>query len=774
MISIVIVATRSMSPIYRIEDLTLDFGRQRVARNGEKIPLGPLTYKLLLLLAEKAPNLATHDDIADAVWSGRAVSPETVKQRLKLLRDALGDDAEHPRYIEVARGRGYRLIPRVIEQDAVALGTRSPKKRIAAYAALALLILTILAAWIRWPPPDAVIDRPSVAVLAFVDMSPEQDEDYFAQGLSEEILNLLSTSTSLTVIARTSSFAFRGRDADVETIGKTLHVSHVLEGSVRKYGDRVRINVQLIDASDSTEVWSETFEEEIGDILALEARVATSVADSLRANLLGEQAPAAAAAQRVNPQAFDWYLRGQQQLRAYTAESLANAEEHFQRAIELDPDFIPSYYQLGFVYVMQVVDVQVPIPKNRAKLRSVVERGLVLAPDNGALIGLSGQLARYDGDNDLAERQLRRAMEIDSSNMLVRSLYAMFVADQGYPDKCLEITRRSREIDPLNPLLFIGTPFLYIDLWDAREAMAAASHIERFPGASALPLYAVTKLLLLGDLSGSVRDSRAFMRGIARATEPAYGHPMLYFDLGDLDSGDAAMQLWRRFDPDTASLDATGVQQMVAHGELQAARARAVELLEKNQGYTGHWNNVVVARIATDALIDSGRAQRAVDLIETLAPVYADYKRRPDIHVREFSPPPFAVKSNYSSFPAIFFPDYIHALKASGDEAGADNMLGHLEAILQDRRQRELYLEERFTAEALALGGKNEAALDALEQAERDRTIYRNWEIFLVHSSIFSEIREQPRYSALLDRIRREMARQLAALADDAAANGTS
>jgi TolB-like protein len=604
-------------------------------------------------------------------------------------------------------------------------------------------------------------------VLAFVDLSAEQDDDYFAQGLSEEILNLLATSTSLRVIARTSSFAFKGRDAGIETIANTLHVSHILEGSVRKSGGRVRITAQLIDASDSTEIWSSTFEEEIGDIPALQAKVAASVANSLEANLLGANPLASSSARRVNPQAFDLYLRGQEQLRFFTAESLAKAEGYFTRAIQIDPDFIPSYYRLGFVYVMQVVDVQVPIEENRAKLRDVVNRGLALSPDNAGLIGLSGQLARYDGENDLAERQLRRAMAIDPSNIPVRMLNAMFVGDQGYPEKALEIGRGWRDVDPLNPLQIIGTPFVYIDLWGAREAMVAASHIKAVPGASEYPLYAVIKLLLLGDFAGAVRDSRTFMRGIAAASEVAYGYPSMYFDLGDLNSGDAALRLWRRFDPDTAALDAVEVQQMIAHGDLDTARTRAIEILERDRPYTGHWNNDVVARVATDALIETGRAQHAVDLIEALAPVYASYKVRSDVDVHEFSPPPFPVKSNYSSFPAIYFPDYIHALRASGDDAGADNMLGHLDAILQDRRKRGLYLEERYTAEALALGGKNEDALDALEQAETDRTIYRNWEVFLPHSSLFSNLRDHPRFAALVERTKLEMARQLAELTDE-------
>ena len=753
-----------MSSVYRIADITLDAGRQLVSRDGERIALGALTYKLLLLLVRKAPALVTHDDIADAVWDGRTVSPETVKQRVKLLRDALGDNAEEPRYIEVARGLGYRLIPRVVDQRDHPPATRRNWILPTALGVSLLVAAVVTTAWVVWPRGKSMSEAPSIAVLPFADDSAGQNDDYFAQGLAEDILNLLSKSTSLKVIARTSSFQFKAQDVDVAKVANALHVSHVLEGSVRKSGDHVHVSVQLVDVTGNTEVWSNSYDEDVGDILMLQAQIATSVAGSLKAELLGTPASVSGSARPVNPQAFDLYLRGQQELRAFTAASLATAAGYFKRAIELDPDFIPSYYRLGLVYVLQVMDVQVPIAENRRKLEDVVHRGLALAPENAGLIGLRGQLERYDGENALAERDLRHAMELDPSNIPVRILNSMFAIDSGHPDRSLRIARRSLEIDPLNSVLLIGMPFGYIDLWDARDALAAASHIRQIPGAPQLPLNGIVKMYLLGDFAGAIRDMSAFMRGKVAADENPYGTPNLYFDLGDLRSGDAAIPIWQKYGPQPAMLDAIKVQQLISHGQLDSARVHAIDLLEHGKGYTAYWSNDVVARIATDALIASGRAQHAVDLIETLAPIFADFKRRHKISVQALSPAPFLVKCNYSSFPAVYYPDYIHALRAAGDEAGADNMLDHLHAILQDRRRRGLLLEERYTAEELALRGKDDAALDALEKAETDRTIYRNWEIFLLHNSLFSAIRNRPRYVALVERVRQEMARQLAEL----------
>jgi hypothetical protein len=165
-------------------------------------------------------------------------------------------------------------------------------------------------------------------------------------------------------------------------------------------------------------------------------------------------------------------------------------------------------------------------------------------------------------------------------------------------------------------------------------------------------------------------------------------------------------------------------------------------------------------RLAVDALIESGEAHRAVEFLEKLAPEYARYKVTKDIDPTDFSPAPVPVKSAYSSYPALYFPDYIRALRAAGDEAGANQMLDHLEAILELRRKRGLFIEERHAAEALALRGRAEAALDALEKAERDRTIYHRWQLVLLHNEIFAGFRNHPRFVALVEKIRRDLSRQ--------------
>jgi TolB-like protein/DNA-binding winged helix-turn-helix (wHTH) protein len=239
-----------MSPRFRIGDLTLDTGKRLLLRDSKPIPLGRLTYRLLLTLVEAAPNMVSHDELIDSVWGGRSVSPETISQRIKLLRDALSDDPRHARYVELVRGQGYRLLPRV-----EVLPNESPPRHrrrwlIPIGAAICLVAAAAVVFWIVTPQTDAVRESTSIAVLPFADLSPARDQQYFADGMAEEILNLLSKSTTLRVIARTSSFSFRDKEVDVRRIAEALAVTHVLEGSVRTEGDRIRVSVRLVDASD--------------------------------------------------------------------------------------------------------------------------------------------------------------------------------------------------------------------------------------------------------------------------------------------------------------------------------------------------------------------------------------------------------------------------------------------------------------------------------------------------------------------------------------------
>lgn len=725
-------------------------------RGTNAIYLPPLTYRLLAALVDAAPGVVGHDELARDVWGGRPVTPETVSQRVKLLRDALGDDAQSPRYIEVVRGRGYRLVPEVT----VAVGPEASGKRRrhrAGFAAVALVAaiaagIALFGEWRRTEEP-----RHSIAVLPFADMSPGQDQQYLADGMAEEILYALSRSTPLPVIARTSSFSFKGVDDDVVGIAKHLGVSHVVEGSVRRSGDRYRVTVKLVAASDGTQVWSASYDRKLVDVLRLQDEIARSVAAALELTLLGPETVASGTAPRVNAEAYDLYLRGRQRLREFR---LAEAEQFLEQSLELDPDFVPAYRALGEAYVRSILDVGVPIGEYREKLRELLDRGLERAADDAALVGLSGQLARYDGDIALAEERFRRALAEDPGNVTVQMVYGMLKGDQGYPAQALEIARAARESDPLNPLLYLGDWSAAMDMGNAADAHLATERYAQLaaPGDPATYwLPSMTKIMLLGDLAGGYLDWAKAVNIETGGVTESLPDPLAYYMVGDLENGDAARLVYER------AYGEQGVVTVYRHivaDEMAEARAVAVRLFVERADYSAAYGDLMVARLAVDALIDRGEANRAVAIIDGMAPGYATFRSTDEMAPQDLAPAPYPVKSIYSSYPAHYFPDYIRALRAAGQAAGAENMLKHLEAVLRWRRAQKLLVELRHVAEARALRGDYEAALEALEQGVSDRTILHGWHVFVLHNPIFADIRGHPRFTAVIARLREELERQ--------------
>ncbi|MEJ2089240.1 MAG: winged helix-turn-helix domain-containing protein, partial [Gammaproteobacteria bacterium] len=319
---------------YRIDDLTLDVGRRVLERGGERITLTSRLFALLRVLAEGSPNVLSHDELADRAWGPRrVVTPENISQHIALLRRALGDDAASPRYIEAIRGEGYRLIPEVV--PAAAPGRR--RRRWPAAAGLSAIVGTVfVAGWLLGPEaldspslgivegsraveePAQAADPRSLLVLPFASQSTEAEHGYFADGLSEELINRLSRIEGLLVMGRTTSFAVRASGVDAQAIGAMTGVANILEGSVRRSGDRVRIAVQLVRTADGYQIWSQAYDRGLDDVLAVQRDIAAAVADSLQATLSDETLanefyglPGTG-----NAEAYDLYLRAQGLLRA--------------------------------------------------------------------------------------------------------------------------------------------------------------------------------------------------------------------------------------------------------------------------------------------------------------------------------------------------------------------------------------------------------------------------------------------------------------------------
>ena len=348
-----------------IDDLVLEPGPRRLFRDDHPIELPKLSFDLLLAMVEAAPNVVHTDDLLRAVWGEVMVSDETLTQRVKMLRDALDETGDKQRYIETVRGVGYRLKPEIASLDvepAPQLSNRQTRRPGNRNIAIAFAVVAVLAV-VLWFAGESLFgtgtDAPakgSIAVLPFAAMSNGLDDGYFADGLTEEILNSLTQVPELLVTARTSAFYFKGKDLPVQDIAATLGVAHIVEGSVRRDRDQLRITAQLVRAEDGFHVWSDTFDRTSEDIFAVQIDIAERVAaalgivldDALRAKMqnTGLRDPEAFIAYQKGVELFD-RAHGSDRI----LELLAEANTHFEYAIERAPEFATGYVQHSDYYV---------------------------------------------------------------------------------------------------------------------------------------------------------------------------------------------------------------------------------------------------------------------------------------------------------------------------------------------------------------------------------------------------------------------------------------
>ncbi len=343
---------------YRIKDLVLDTGSRRVTRGDKRLSMGGLTFDLLLALAQVSPAMLGHDELAERVWKGRPVSPETLGQRVKMLRDALSDDASAPRYVEAIRGQGYRLlVPAEILTGSTGPRARYGRAGLALATAGAVALLLGGAWWLRNVAP-----APSVAVLPFADMSPSGDQQYLADGFAEELINQLSRLDGLDVASRTESFYYPQSTTDLDTIGEKLSVTAILEGSVRRSADEIRVTVQLIDIDSGFHLWSDHFDRRLEDTFAIQEDIARSVAGALGITLgVGAVNEFPGAGTRSFP-AYEAYLQGDYEKAMeldgeYAAAWGARGIEIASTMWESPPDAAPAIIQRSYEHVARSVEL---------------------------------------------------------------------------------------------------------------------------------------------------------------------------------------------------------------------------------------------------------------------------------------------------------------------------------------------------------------------------------------------------------------------------------
>jgi adenylate cyclase len=287
----------------------------------------------------------------------------------------------------------------------------------------------------------------SIAVLPFANMSGSEDNEYFSDGLSEELLNLLAHIPEMQVSARTSSFSFKGKNIDVRDIGRQLNVAHLLEGSVRQAGEQVRITAQLIKASDGFHLWSETYDRELTNIFAVQDEISIAVVEALKIEILGNVPTAL----ETHPEAYRLYLLGKYQFEKYDADSLEESLKSFSAALEIDPNFSPALLSITGAYIYQINLQVIPRDEGLDLARAALKRAMEINPDSGdAQSAFAWIAAYYDHDWPQAKVYIERALELGPGNAFVLRRAGGMLQALGQAARAVDVSQKAVILDPLS------------------------------------------------------------------------------------------------------------------------------------------------------------------------------------------------------------------------------------------------------------------------------------------------------------------------------------
>ncbi len=412
---------------FRFADYVLDVARRELRRGSEPVALEPQVFDLLVLLIRNSDHVVTKEDLLESVWGGRIVSESTFFSRINAARKAVGDTGEAQRLIRTVPRKGFRFVGAVTESGPVEPASLHGQR-----------------------------ERPSIAVLPFENLSGDSQQEYFVDGLAEDILTALTRFTQLTVIARNSTFVYKGRAVSIADIARDLAVRYVLEGSVRRSGERVRITAQLIDAATSAHLWAERYDRAITDIFALQdeitERIVTTLVHNIERSIIeqGRRKPPGSLG------AYELLLQGREQRNLSRHDGNLAAEALFERAVALDPDFALAHAEIAYIQYIHVTWRIDPSRRDEhlAKGFASARRALALEASLPLANRVLGNLHLRAREHAEAVTWTERAVALNPGEAESYAWLANVLAYVGRSAEALEQLANARRLDPLHPPLW--------------------------------------------------------------------------------------------------------------------------------------------------------------------------------------------------------------------------------------------------------------------------------------------------------------------------------
>ena len=481
------------SSIIRFGEFEADPASGELRRNAVKVRLHEQPFQVLLALLERPGQVVTRQGLQQRLWPDDTYVEfdNNLNNAISRLRDALGDSAETPRFVETLPRRGYRFIApisgpletppiRAVVPD-VAVPTVKMKRRLMVIGGVA--VVTIVAAvaggfyWRQRTAPSASSIQ-SLAVLPFQNLSGDADQEYFVDGMTEALTLEVSRIRPLRVISRTSAMHYKSTTKRAPQIAGELGVDAVIEGSVQREGNRVRVTVQLIRASSDAHLWANSYEREIESILALHREVAQAISGEIRSTVLAAQPAEERATRRIDPDAYQLYLRGRHLLDRRTEPELRKALAYFQQVVEKDPGYAPGHAAIASVWdAMASWASYVPPREGFPKAKAAALRALEIDPSLAeGHLRLATVHEGFDWRLDLAEAEYQRALALAPNDGEAHQRYSLLLSRTGRREQALEMARLARAVDPRSQEVNIELGSRLLDLGRRDEALAQMEH----------------------------------------------------------------------------------------------------------------------------------------------------------------------------------------------------------------------------------------------------------------------------------------------------------
>jgi TolB-like protein/DNA-binding winged helix-turn-helix (wHTH) protein/Tfp pilus assembly protein PilF len=713
-------------------------GLDRISGESARRNMRPKVMDLLVYLAQENGQVVSGEEILDRLWPGSVVTVGSVYRCIGELRNVLASNGDNRVYIETIPKKGYRLRMPVAETSENS-GSDRPGRRsglwFAVFATVSLVATLVIWHWQRTliEPQTSELGRPSVAILAFESGGENGGDDYFADGLSEDLINRLARMPELRVISRSSSFSFKGKNVAISDIAEQLNADLIVEGSVRRAGTRIRISAQLIDARSDSHVWSRSYDRTLKHAFDVQAEVSSAIVAALKDELGLQIVVPVRPARQTTPEARDAYLRGRHLVVQRSTVAIANAAREFQTAVRLDPEFAPAHAELAIATLLLARGTYGELSESEAirVAGPIAARALQLDPELPEAYLSVGLIEMISGRYEESLPHLHRAVALSPSNALAYSWLGSAYDRLGRYREYFEATKLALALDPLSQPSLVNH---IQSLIDRDELVQAAHELEKLESVS--PRAAASLRGHLTSLGGNWADA-VFAKLDALQIDPESAQVKLILSerLAMLGLGQEALSVTDNY-----------LHYPLSYlGLPDAALRRAEELHEEHEGILASRSDLAIA------LAGAGEFARARPLLEDIWERRGGRVTRSGLFTRDGVPIISAIALVAARRAADRDSDIRDVLSAMEDNIRRTREAGFTRTV----RLLSVDFEEGFVA---YISGDRERGLALIGKAAEDGYFIPPAEAY------FDVLRDEPEFTDLLDKQAQRQARERARL----------